>query len=88
MVEDRRNDIGTKVVLAIYSAGMAAVIGLFVHAAWATASKGETKADNAILITTDLKERVTRLETYYINQKEILERIERNIFEIRKSGKL
>lgn len=67
MVDERRNDIGTKVVLAIYSAGMAAVLGLFIHAAWAGASRGEEKADRAMVEISDMKERVSKLEVYFIN---------------------
>lgn len=64
--DERRNDIGTKIVLAIYSAGVTILVGLFVHAAWASAQKGEEKADKAMIEISDMKERVSKLEVYFI----------------------
>jgi hypothetical protein len=44
MVEERRNDIGYKTTITVFAGVVAVLIGLFIHAAWSTASVGYDKA--------------------------------------------
>lgn len=65
---DRRNDLGTKLILAIYSSVVAILLGLFVNAAWGVASEGRAKAEL-------LESRVSKLEVYYLSVGEDLKEI-------------
>lgn len=44
MTEDRRNDIGYKATLTVFTGVVAILLGLFIHSAWATANEGIVKA--------------------------------------------
>jgi len=66
--QDRRNDVGTKIILAVYSSVIAILLGLFINAAWHVASEGRSKAEA-------LESRVSKLEVYYISVGEDLREI-------------
>jgi len=66
--EERRNDVGTKLILAVYSSVIAILLGLFVNAAWSVASDGRSKAES-------LESRVSKLEVYYISVGDDLKEI-------------
>ena len=72
---DRRNDIGTKIILAIYSSVVAILLGLFVHAAWSSAEQGNIKAETAIAQQSLINERIAKLEVYYISYGDDLREI-------------
>ena len=55
-MEERRNDIGTKVTLGMMTSIILLFIGAFIHTAWATAYDGKKKAD-------EVSERVAIMET-------------------------
>lgn len=73
--EDRRNDVGTKIILAVYSSVVAILLGLFVHAAWGQAKTGEIKAQTALDNQGKIEERLARLETYYVSFNDDLREI-------------
>jgi len=67
---DRRNDIGTKIILACYSSVVALLLALFINAAWGVAKEGSSKAELLSERTNSLEQRVSKLEVYYISFNE------------------
>lgn len=73
--DDRRNDVGTKIILAVYSSVVAVILGLFVNAAWAVASKGEIKAELALDKSADLEAKYQKLDAYFMAVQDDLKEI-------------
>lgn len=82
---ERRHDIGSKIVWGVL---LAAVLG-FAGVAWATAVMGGNKADVAITMVNEDRqkntERLTRLETQFHSVLSKLEAIDRSTDNITKS---
>ena len=56
--KDRREDIGSKVMIGLILGGFGTVVGLFFNATWLTANEGRTKADNAIVRVTSVEAKI------------------------------
>lgn len=68
MVEERRNDVGSKVVIGMMSSVMLVFVAMFINAAWATAHEGSKSA-------TDAQLRVAVLEAQFLSFKSDLNEI-------------
>lgn len=58
---DRRQDVGSKISWLL----IAAMVAGFANSAWSSAQRGMEKADKAIEMVNEDKNRITRLETEY-----------------------
>jgi hypothetical protein len=73
-MEDRRNDIGLKVVVGLMSSVILIFIGLFVNAAWATAHDGSIKASDAQMRVAVLEAQFTSFRSDLTEIKDLLRR--------------
>ena len=67
-MQDRRNDVGSKIALSVMGSTLMIFIGLFINAAWATAHDGILKA-------TDAQMRVIALEAQFTSVRSDLQEI-------------
>jgi len=58
MMQERRNDLGMKIVISVFSGIIMLLISLFVNAVWVTANEGKNKAF-------EIGERVTAIEAKF-----------------------
>ena len=77
--DDRRNDIGSKIIIGVINGTVMLILGLFVHAAWTTANDGknigyEVKSDLSA-VKVDLSGKFELLSEALKVQKEDLNEI-------------
>lgn len=76
MIQERREDIGLKVVMGIFSGVVMLLLSIFINAVWITANEGRNKAF-------EIGERVTAIESRFggiqDDIKEIKELLKRKV---------
>ena len=76
MTEDRRNDIGNKVIISVLAGVILLLITFFVNSTWVTANEGKNTANE---VKTDVVYLKARFDNFYEDFSEIKELLKRKI---------
>lgn len=74
MVEERRNDVGSKITTSVYTGVITIILGLFINATWSTAKEGVELGNKAIVEITDVKSKYQAIHDDLIEIKDLLKR--------------
>ena len=74
MSEDRRNDLGNKIIVGVFIGVISLLLSLFINAAWTTANEGKNTANEVQKDVSYLKARLDNIQGDLIEIKDLLKR--------------